>query len=513
VNATIRIKGYDRVEQIAQGRHAVVFRAYDGERRRAVVFKVLLPHLVEDPRFLSRFKRAVQVATAVEHGNLVNVLMYGRADFSYFAAYEHYHGVSLDKILSDCPRVPLDVALQTLMGLSAGLEACHQRRLIHRDVRPGNVILTRSGAVKLDNLALASDFGENGRLAFAGRVSNTMSFMSPEQVTGEDLGPQSDVFSLGVVVWELLCGESAFGRETPAGVAERIKTAALKRVSEVNPLVEAPVCDVIQRMLEKDRTRRYPSAVEVSADLKEAMRAIGFQPDARAVARFVENPVAYMESYTAQTIAALKAKINEAGAANPVMVLGCYEKLAYLDPGNPDYPRKAEQLRLVARQDQKNRPASSAGNAEAGVTYRVILESLDTARETSETFAAKLAEKLQVPVGAVKPFVDRMPSAFPGAHPHRKALYVAKLLEDLGAATRIEACRTEPSRTVCPQCGVPTESNADFCLACRHRFVSVVDLHPGLDEDDLEPDNPGPGHGGTSDFVRRFLGPLSKTRK
>jgi serine/threonine-protein kinase len=512
VNATIRIKGYERVEQIAQGRHAVVFRAYDSERHRAVVFKVLLPHLVEDPRFLSRFKRAVQVATAVEHGNLVNVLLYGRADLSYFVAYEHYHGVSLDKILSDHPRFPLDVALQILAGLSAGLEACHLRHLVHRDVRPGNIILTRSGGVKLDNLALASDVGENGRLAFVGRVSTTASYMSPEQVMGEDLGPQSDVFSLGAVAWELLCGTSAFGCGTIAAVAERIRTAAVKRVSEVNPMVEQRVCDIIQRMLEKDRTRRYPSAAEVAADLKEAVRAAGCQPDARAVARFVENPAAYMESQTAQTIAALKAKIEAAGSANPALLVGYYETLAYLEPGNQEYPRKIEQFRLLARQARNNRPASGGTDAETGVTYRVILESLDTARETSETFAAKLAEKLQVPVAAVEPFVDRMPSAFPGAHPHRKALYVAKMLEDLGAVTRIEACRAEPARTACPQCGARTDPNEEYCPSCRHRFLPVVELRPGLDETDLEPCPEGHKHGGTSDFVKRFLRPVGKTR-
>jgi hypothetical protein len=513
VNATIRIKGYDRVEQIAQGRHTVVFRAYDGERRRAVVFKVLLPHLVEDPRFLSRFKRAVQVATAIEHGNLINVLLYGRADLSYFVAYEHYHGASLDRVLSDHPRVPLDVALQILVGLSAGLEACHVRRLVHRDVRPGNIILTRGGAVKLDNLALASDVGENGHLTFFGRVSNTVSYMSPEQVMGEDLGPQSDVFSLGVVAWELLCGESAFGSGTPAAVAERIRTVPLKRVSEVNPMVENPVCDIIQRMTEKDRTRRYPSAAEVAADLKEAMRATGCQPHARAVARFVENPAAYMASHTAQKITALKAQVEAAGTENPTTLVGYYEQLAYLEPGNWEYPRKIEQLKLLARQAQKHRSAPGGSDAETGVTYRVILESLDTARETSETFAGKLAEKLQVPVSSVKPFVDHMPSAFPGARAHRKALYVAKVLEELGAVTRIEACRLDPERTVCPQCGTRTDLNAEYCPSCRHRFTEVVELRPGLDEKDLEPDNAGPGHGGTSDFVRRFLGPLSKTKK
>jgi len=513
MNATIRIKGYDRVEQIAQGRHAVVFRAYDSERRRAVVFKVLLPHLVEDPRFLSRFKRAVQVATAIEHGNLVNVLLYGRADFSCFVAYEHYSGMSLEKILSDQPRVPLDVALQILAGLSAGLEACHLRHLVHRDVRPGNIILTRSGGVKLDNLALASDVSENGRLAFVGRVSTTVSYMSPEQVMGEDLGPQSDVFSLGVVAWELFCGESAFGSGAPAAVAERIRTAALKRVSDVNPMVEQPVCDIIRRMLEKDRTRRYPSAAEVAADLKEAMRAAGCQPDVRAVERFVESPAAYMESHTAQTITALKAKVEAADTANPAMLVGYYEKLAYLEPGNPEYPRKIEQLRLLAQQAQKNRPASGGSDAEAGVTYRVILESLDTARETSETFAGKLAEKLQVPVATVRPFVDHMPSAFPGAHPHHKALYVAKILEALGAVTRIEACRLDPARTVCPQCGNRTDLNAEYCPSCQYRFAEVVELRPGLDEADIQPHSEDHKHGGTGGFVKRFFKPIVKTRE
>ncbi len=313
MNATIRIKGYDRVEQIAQGRHAVIFKAHDCERHRAVVFKVLLPHLVEDQRFMTRFKRGVQIATQIEHENLVNVLLYGHADLSYFVAFEHYHGVTLEKVLSGHPRIPVDIALRVVLGLAAGLEACHRKNLVHRDVRPANIILTRGGGIKLDNLSLATDVSEAGRLTFAGRVSAPVAYMSPEQTLGETLGVQSDVFSLGVVAWELLCGESAFGKGGPAAVVEQIRTTSLKRVSDLNPMVEPAFCDIIQRMLEKDRTRRYPSAAEVAADLGQAMQNFDYRPDARAVARFMEDPAAYTASYMEHTVKTLREKVEAEG--------------------------------------------------------------------------------------------------------------------------------------------------------------------------------------------------------
>jgi serine/threonine protein kinase len=512
VNATIRLKGYDRVEQIAQGRHAVVFKAHDSAHQRTVVFKVLLPHLVEDPRFLTRFKRSVQIATQIEHENLVNVLLYGRADVSYFVAFEHYNGVTLEKVLSEDRRIPTDIALHVVLDVATGLEACHQKNLVHRDVQPDNIILTRSGRVKLDNLSLATDVSEAGRLAFAGYVASSVAYMSPEQTLGENLTAQTDVFSLGVVAWEILCGESAFGQGTPAAVADRIKTTSLKRVSEVTPMVEPAISDIVQRMLEKDRSRRYHTAAEVAADLREAMRNSGYLPDTKAMARFVESPAAYTESYRQNTIKALKEKVEAAGEANPAMLVGCYEKLSYLEPDNEQYHREIERLRVMVQRAQKNAATPALSGEDPRMTYRVILESFDTARESEASFALKLAMKLRVPLTAVKPFVAHLPAALPGAHIHRKAVFVAKMMEELGAVTRIEACRPEPQKRICPECRSEADADAACCPCCQHRFIAVVELRPGLD-DDAEPYTEDVGHNGPSSFVRRFLEPLTKAKK
>jgi len=518
VIATIRIKGYDGVEQIALGRRAVVFKAHDCARQRPVIFKVLLPHLVEDPRFLQRFKRSVQIASQIEHENLVNVLLYGRADVSYFVVFERYNGVTLEKILSKHPRIPVEVALQVVLDVASGLEACHRKHLIHRDVEPGNIVLTRRGGVKLDNLTLASDVGEAGplggtrRFAFAGRVSSTVAYMSPEQTLGENLGSQTDVFSLGVVAWELLCGESAFGRGTPAAVAERTRATSLKRVSDVNPMVDAALGDVVQRMLEKDRARRYPSAAEVATDLRAAMRTLGYRPDAKAVARFVEDPAAYIETYTKHAVETLaeKAKAEAAGEAHRAKLVSYYEKLAYLEPSNDEYLREIARLKLTAQPAKETREAPVLGTTEPTMTYRVILESLDTTRESKASFALKLATKLRVPLTAVKPFIENMPAALPGEHMHRKAVFVAKVMEELGAVTRVEACQCEAQRPLCPECGSEADPDAESCACCQHRLVAVVDLRPGLDESDAEPHAEVNAHGATPRLLRRFLGVLKK---
>jgi len=517
VNATIRIKGYDGVEQIALGRHAVVFKAHDCAQQRPVVFKVLLPHLVEDQRFLQRFKRSVQIASQIEHENLVNVLLYGRADVSYFVVFERYNGVTLEKVLSDHPRIPVDVALQVVLDVAAGLEACHRKHLIHRDVRPGNIVLTRKGGVKLDNLTLASDVSEAGpmdgtrRFAFAGRVSSTVAYMSPEQMLGENLDAQTDVFSLGVVTWELLCGESAFGQGSPAAVAERIRNTSLRRV-DVNPMVDPAFGDIVQRMLENDQTRRYPSAAEVAADLREAMRNSGYRPDAKAVARFVEDPVAYTESYTKHAVEALKEKekAEAAGKANLATLVSYYEKLAYLEPGNEEHRREIARLKVTVQPAKEAGTAPVLGTTDPRMMYRVILESLDTTRESKASFALKLATKLRVPLTVVKPFVENMPAALPGGHLHRKAVFVAKVMEELGAVTRIEACQPEAQRRPCPECGSEADPDAEYCVNCRHRLIAVVDLHPGLDESEAEPYTERNEHGAARNLLRRFRGVLKR---
>jgi serine/threonine protein kinase len=487
MQATIRIKGYDRIEQVALGRRAVLFRARDREHNRPVVFKLLLPHLVEDPRFLKRFKRDVRIAADIRHDNLVNVLMYGRADDSFFVSYEHYLGKRLDTVLSACPRVPVDIALTIITGLARGLDACQSARLIHRDVRPANVVLTTKGGVKLDNLTLATDVGGD----FAGRVSTTRAYMSPEQTRGENLSSQSDIYSLGVVAWELLCGKSAFGDGRRESVVERVQTMSLPRVSEINPLVEPSFGDIVARALEKERTHRYASAADLVCDLEEAMRTHGRRPDEKAIARFVEDPEAYTEWHNRRTMERVLERAPLGREASPIALVRHFEKVVYLDPTNSEARSELTRVKRMVARAEKDGASPELACVDPTTTYRVVLESIDGLRETNESFAVKLATKLRVPLPAVRGYVDNMPSTLPGEHPHRKAVFLAGLLEEVGGIARIEVCRSErDSINACPECGSAVKPDADFCPFCQHRFVSYVELRPGLDDDMELPDGP-----------------------
>jgi hypothetical protein len=486
MQATIRIKGYDRVEQFDLGRRAALFRARERETNRAVVFKLLLPHLVEDPRFLKRFRRDVRIASEINHENLVNVLLCGRSDDSFFVAFEAYHGKRLDAILPECSRVPVDVALAIITHLACALDACHSRRLIHRDVRPTNVVLTSTGGVKLDNLTLATHVGGTVQVQFAGRVSTTRAYMSPEQTLGENLSPQSDIFSLGVVAWELLCGKRAFGEGHPDEICDRVQSQPLTPVCEVNPLVEPAFGNIVARMIEKDRTRRYARAAEVVADLEEATHNYRRLADEKELSRFVEDPAGYAEAHTRQSIATLREAAPNR-QTDPVMLVRHYEKLVYLEPANTEARNELARLKRLVTQAERDGTATPYAYADPKTMYRVVLESLDASRETKESFAIKLATKLRVPLSSVRGYVDNMPAAMPGEHVHRKAVFLAGLLEELGAVARIEMCRPErDTECECPKCGSPVERDAEQCTFCQHRFVPVVELRAGLDDVDSE---------------------------
>jgi hypothetical protein len=240
------------------------------------------------------------------------------------------------------------------------------------------------------------------------------------------------------------------------------------------------------------------------------VRNLGYRPDPKVVARFVEDPVAYTEWYTKHTVEALKENAGAAGKANPATLVSYYEKLAYLEPSNEEHGREIARLKLTVQPATETGTAPVLSTMDPRMTYRVILESLDTTRESKASFALKLANRLRVPLTVVKPFVDNMPAALPGGHLHRKAVFVAKVMEELGAVSRIEACQPDAQRRPCPECGSEADPDAEYCAGCQHRLTAVVDLRPGLDESETEPCTEGNEHGVARNLLRRFRGVLRR---
>jgi len=523
MQATIRIKGYDGVEQLALGKRAVVFKARSRKLKRPVVVKVLLPHLLGDRRFMARFERDVRLAARIRDDNIVNVLDYGRVEKSVYLVAESYDGVSVEEVLAEHRKVPLDVALSIVLSICRSLEAAHALGLVHRDVRPANVILTHDGGVKLANFALATDIGENGRVTHAGRVTATPAYMSPEQTRGEDLSGQSDIFSLGSVAFEVLTGKRAFGSGDFGEILERIQNTVLPTAGSVNPLVEPPFERIIARMTQKDRAQRYAHVSEVLMDLEEAMDKYGLRREPDRIAEFAADPAGCFEGYARGTLEKLAARAPTRDASNPAntaTLARYYQKIVYLDPA--DEGAKRELSRLSAKPSREAPRGESHGAGDGGdrvlsgmryadldpnAEYRVVLESIDSARDNEASFALKMSMKLRTPLPRIRSLVRNMPARIADRIPYKRALHLAKLLEEMGGKVRLDVCpahgpashgeggQSAPSDSsrngrTCPACGWVEEYDAEFCSVCLRSFTRSKKVNVTELRDPAVADNP-----------------------
>lgn len=523
MQATIRIKGYDGIEQVAFGKRAVVFKARSRKLKRPVVVKVLLPHLLGDRRFMARFERDIRLAARIRDESVVNVLDYGRAEKSVYLVVESYDGVSLEEVLAEHRKVPVDIALSIILSICRALEAAHAVGLVHRDVRPSNVILTHDGGVKLGNFALATDIGENGRVTHAGRVTATPAYMSPEQTRGEDLSGQTDIFSLGAVAFEVLTGKRAFGSGDFGEILDRIQSTVLPTVGSVNPLVEPAFERIVANTTQKNRAQRYAHVSEVLMDLEEAMDKYGHRGDANRIAEFVADPAGCFDEYARRTLEKLVARTptrDASSPANAATLVRYYQKVVYLDPA--DEGAKHELSRLSAKPAREStRGETDGGGGGAGpvlsglryadldpnAQYRVVLESIDSARDNEASFALKMSMKLRTPLPRIKSLVKSMPARIADRIPYKRALHLAKLIEEMGGKVRLDVCpdesrasrgpggqtaTTDCSRDgrTCPACGWVDEYDAEFCSVCLKRFTRPKKPDVGALRDPAVADNP-----------------------
>lgn len=499
MQATVRIKGYDGIEQLALGKRAVVFSARSRKHKVPVVIKVLLPHLAGEPRFLERFARDVQAATGLRHESLVNVLEWGRSEKTHFVVTERYEGTSLEEILSQHPRVPTPIALSIVLHVAMALEAVHARSLVHRDVRPANIIVTEDGCVKLSNLALATDLGEKGRVTHAGKVTATPAYMSPEQTRGLELDPRSDIFSLGSVAYELLSGRRAFGKGDFADILERVQAGTVTPLASINPVIEAPFDRMVTRMLSPELSERYEHVSEVVMDLEEAMDKYGYPDDAGALAAWHIDPPGYTGAYATALLEKLTARRPVGEGGSTPALLRYYEKVAYLDPGDEGARKEVERLRRERGTRETARaagppapeaiddsPAVRFGRLDPSAQYRVILESFDSARENEASFALRLSMKLRTPLPRMRSIVRTVPSRIYDRIPYKRALQLAKSIEEIGGRVRLDVCpddnavpadspaapapETTRGGVTCPACGTELNRDAEYCPLCYQRF-------------------------------------------
>jgi serine/threonine-protein kinase len=282
----LRVLGnrYEIHQRLARGGMAQVYLARDRALDRPVAVKELVPEFATDPSFVERFRREAQAAANLAHPNIVGVYDWGTQDGTYFIVMEYVDGPSLSQVIRrDGPLHPRRAA-EIAGEVAAALGFAHSRGVVHRDVKPGNVLLTASGQSKVTDFGIARALSSPEEdLTQAGSVMGTATYFSPEQAQGLPVDPRSDLYSLGVVLYEMVTGRPPFSGETPLAIAYKHVQDTPPPPSSVVPDLPPALEAVIMRLLQKRPDDRYASAEELRADLQRflagedtaALRTVG----------------------------------------------------------------------------------------------------------------------------------------------------------------------------------------------------------------------------------------------
>jgi beta-lactam-binding protein with PASTA domain/tRNA A-37 threonylcarbamoyl transferase component Bud32 len=257
---------YEMVRHIARGGMAQVYLAQDLLLDRPVALKVLFPELSVDHSFVERFRREAKAAANLSHPNIVSVYDWGQGENTYFIVMEYVDGPTLSSMLRDGPLAPERAAV-IAAAVAAALDFAHRRGVIHRDVKPGNVLIDQRNQVKVADFGIARAVGTSENLTQTGSVMGTATYFSPEQAQGYAVDPRSDVYSLGVVLYEMVTGQAPFSGDSPVAIAYKHVKEPVPLPRQINPAVPPALESVILKAMAKDPADRYQSAEEMRADL------------------------------------------------------------------------------------------------------------------------------------------------------------------------------------------------------------------------------------------------------
>jgi Tol biopolymer transport system component/serine/threonine protein kinase len=278
-----RIAHYEILAQIGSGGMGEVYLAQDSNLARKVALKLLPPSLTADAQLRARFFREAQLASALDHPNVCTIHEVGQSSNSLFIAMQYVEGVTLKQLIGSRP-LKLDALLSISLQAADALAAAHDQGIIHRDIKSNNIIVTPRGQVKVLDFGLAKLTDVSVRegvgraeseLTRTGAVMGTPSYMSPEQARGERVDHRSDIFSLGVVLYEMASGDLPFKRKSQAETLNAVINEPHTPVAEFNKEIPAELSAAIDRAMSKNPADRYQSMAEMLLDLRQVGRAVG----------------------------------------------------------------------------------------------------------------------------------------------------------------------------------------------------------------------------------------------
>ncbi len=261
---------YMIVRKLGAGGMADVYLAEDQELGRRVAIKILNDRHANDDQFIERFRREAKNAAALNHPNIVSIYDRGEAEDTYYIAMEYLDGRTLKELVVGRGPAPVNVAVEYARQILSALRFAHRHGIVHRDIKPHNVLVDREGRVKVTDFGIAR--AGTSQMTEAGSIVGTAQYLSPEQARGTEVDQRSDLYSLGVVLYELLTGQTPFDGDTPVEIAMKHLSATPRPPSQIRRDVPRDLDMVVMRALAKDPATRYQSAEEMEADLERVLR-------------------------------------------------------------------------------------------------------------------------------------------------------------------------------------------------------------------------------------------------
>ena len=321
--------------KLGAGGMADVYLAEDQELGRRVAIKILNSRHGNDDQFIERFRREAKNAAALNHPNIVSIYDRGEAEDTYYIAMEFLDGRTLKELIIGRGAAPINVAIEYARQILSALRFAHRHGIVHRDIKPHNVLVDGEGRVKVTDFGIAR--AGTSQMTETGSIVGTAQYLSPEQAKGGEVDPRSDLYSLGVVLYELLTGKTPFDGETPVEIAMKHLSTTPKPPSALRPDVPPELDMVVMRALAKNPDERYQSADEMEGDLERVARGAKVSATTMDTATQVLRRPAAAAAVASATAATMIAPSPAEAAAPPPAVVA--EEEEYQEGGRrPIWP-------------------------------------------------------------------------------------------------------------------------------------------------------------------------------
>jgi len=335
-----KLEKYEVLEKVGEGGMATVYRGRHTTLNREVAIKVMHPHLAGSERNRTRFAREAKAIETLRHPNILRIFDYsgGAADHCFIIT-EFIEGPTLRELLDDVGAMMPEPAAIVTWELCKALEVAHSRGIVHRDVKPENVMLTGTGGIKLMDFGIARML-DDAQVTMTGALVGSPAYMSPEQATDGEVGQASDLFAVGTMLYRMVTGTLPFRGSNPSIVIKAIIDGIYEDPSNRAPSLSPALADIIRRCLNRDLEVRYADAGQLKADLGRCLQEVGIDPEAPgpwSVSSYLEDSEGYEEALRAHLLSTLVTRgRREAEAGRTAEALRTFNRVLALDEDNEE---------------------------------------------------------------------------------------------------------------------------------------------------------------------------------